>query len=151
MSPLDFQRDDHRDLAEAVGDLRVDVAIDRALHLQRRDATRRQILADGGDARGDRLGDDAAARIGLAGELLGVLRAGLQRDSRDIVDELLEVVIAGDEVGLGIHLDDDADAILDDRGDETLGGHAAGLFGGLGEALLRAANRRPPRYRHWSR
>ena len=44
--------------------------------------------------------------------------------------------VAGDEVGLGVDLDDDAGLVAGQRGDEALGGDAVGLLGGLGEALL---------------
>ena len=48
---------------------------------------------------------------------------------------LLEVGVAGDEVGLGVDLDDHADAVLHRDADEALGRGAARLLRRLGEAL----------------
>ena len=55
-----------------------------------------------------------------------------------LAHELLEVVGARDEIGLAVHLDQDADlaAGVDVRADHTLGGGAAGLLGSRGEAAL---------------
>ena len=50
--------------------------------------------------------------------------------------EGLELVVAGDEVGLGVHLEDRRRVARRFDRDETLGGNAAGLLGGLREALL---------------
>ena len=54
-------------------------------------------------------------------------------DALDKVDKLL---VLGDEVGLGVDFDDDAGAVDDGGVSHTLGGYAAGLLLGGGEALL---------------
>ena len=57
-------------------------------------------------------------------------------DVGDILHELLELVGVGSEVGLGVDLDDDADAILDHCIDSALSGNTASLLGGGSKALL---------------
>ena len=91
--------------------------------------------------------------VGLVGEQLGLLgleavgrdRVGVdvQRGEagdldREVADELLELVGAGDEVGLAVDLDEHADpaAGVDVARDEALAGLAVGLLGGRREALL---------------
>ena len=54
----------------------------------------------------------------------------------DLADEILEGVVARDEVGLRIDLDDGAGMATGGDADESLGGDAAGLFGGGGETFL---------------
>ena len=51
-------------------------------------------------------------------------------------DEALELLIAGDEVGFGIHFHQRAGALPHGDADQAFGGGAAGLLGGLGNALL---------------
>ena len=58
-----------------------------------------------------------------------------QRQLRDVAHEVLEQLVLGDEIGLGIDLDDRAALALDDDADEALGGGAAGLLRGRGKAL----------------
>ena len=60
----------------------------------------------------------------------------VQRHRDDAAHQRLEVVVAGDEIGLGIDLDHDADIVLDRDADEAVGGDAPALLGRLGEALL---------------
>ncbi len=64
------------------------------------------------------------------------VRRMIERHRQHAAHERLEIVVAGDEVGLGIDLDDDAEIGLNGDADEALGRHAAALLGGLGEALL---------------
>ena len=54
----------------------------------------------------------------------------------DLAHEALELLVAGDEIGLGIDLDEGAARALDGEADQPLGGDAAGLLGGGGKALL---------------
>ncbi len=61
--------------------------------------------------------------------------ATLQRDIGDGLGERLEFRVARDEVGLGVDLDDDAFGALHSDGDEAFSGYAAGLLGGLRQAL----------------
>ncbi len=59
--------------------------------------------------------------------------AGLEGELGDVADDRLELLVAGDEIGLGIDLDDGALGALDGDADQAFGGDAAGLLGGLGE------------------
>ena len=133
-----LQRDDHRDAAEAVDDLAVHVLADRAVfHMQPSSAAQRDVLADGGDRVGDRVRDRAAAREMRAPDGLGVdARALVDGDRENAAHQRLEVVVAGDEVGLGIDFDDDAEIGFHGGADEAVGGDASALLGRLGEALL---------------
>ena len=51
-------------------------------------------------------------------------------------DEVLELLVARDEIGLGIHLDHRGAIRGAGNADQTLGGGAAGLLGGGRKALL---------------
>ena len=62
--------------------------------------------------------------------------ADVERDLRDHLDEALELLVARDEVGLGVDLDDDALGALGHRADQAFGRDAAGLLGSLRQALL---------------
>ncbi len=61
---------------------------------------------------------------------------GVQRQFRDGANERLEIGIAGDEIGLGIDLDDGARVVVDADRDEALGRHPARFFRGGGQTLL---------------
>ena len=78
-----------------------------------------------------------------------VVRA--QRDDLDgqVLDELLELLVAGDEVGLAVDLDERAEpaARVDVAADQALAGVAAGLLGRLRRRRARAAGRSPSRGR----
>ncbi len=116
----------------------MDVLSDRAFgHAQPLDAAERHVLADRRDGVGDRLRHRGAARVVRAEHRLGVDGGRLvERDRQDAAHQSLKVVVARDEIRLGIHLDDHADEILDRDADEAVGGHAAALLGRLCEALL---------------
>ena len=62
--------------------------------------------------------------------------ADAERDLRDHLDEALELLVAGDEIGLRIDFDDDALVARRHRADQAFRGDAAGLLGGLRQALL---------------
>src|SRR5690606_31492955 len=71
---------------------------------------------------------------GLQG--LDVGGAGRQRGGGDGVDERQEVLVLGDEVGLGVDLDQHGLAAVLGGDDAALGGDAVGLLVGLGQAGL---------------
>ena len=98
-----------------------------------------QVLADGHDLLGQGLGDGQLAAGVLALEQGGhVGRVVVEDDLADVLDELLEQLALGAEVGLAVDLDDGGDAALGaDAGiGHALGRDAAGLLRGLGKALL---------------
>src|SRR5262249_54064346 len=78
---------------------------------------------------------DGGRRDLLDREVLWAHRRDLQRD---LAREGLERVAAADEVGLAIHLEEDADAVVrvNVGGRHALGGDAPRLLGGGGEPLL---------------
>ena len=138
---LGFERHEDADLAEASVDRVVHIGRDHALRRPRASATRRRVMFS------------PMVAIGVLQAILdGRLRArevgGLER--LDIVpspisailaasrDEGLELVVAGDEVGLGVDLEDGGRVAGRLDGDETLGGDAAGLLGGLDRPFLRS-------------
>ena len=98
-------------------------------------AAQRHVLADGGDHVGQLLCD----RLRLPGygacsafEVAAGRRAPPWRSSPT---KLLELLVPGDEVGLGVDLDEGAARAVRRDADQALGRGAAGLLGGLGEAL----------------
>ena len=134
---LRFERDDDRDLAETVGNLRMHIAADdAAFDAKTRRAAQGEVFADIGDRGRHGVGHGAAGGIGLLAQLLDIGLAARQGDARDIARQGLEILVAGDEIGLGIDFDDNAGALADQSRDQTLGGDAPGLLGGLGQALL---------------
>ena len=70
------------------------------------------------------------------GEDLVDVGAGVERDVGDHLDQTLEQVVARDEIGFRIHLDDDAFVARKRDADQTLGGDPPGLLGGLGQPLF---------------
>src|SRR5215211_3419916 len=100
-----------------------------------------------GDLRPDVLGlvgglllvDPELGLLDLVGDLVlgDVLRAGGRDLHGHLARELLEVVVAGHEVGLAVDLDEHADLLrrVHVRGDDALGGLALTALGGLGLAL----------------
>ena len=102
-----FDRDQHADLAETLGDRIVHVGADHTLaDRERRSTTQRHVLADGRDRGGDRLLHGLVADLGGL-DSLGVAAVG-QRGVGDQLDQALEVIVARDEVGFRIDLDDRA-------------------------------------------
>ena len=89
------------------------------------DPTELDLLADDGRDRLDGLGDGAALGGRDALERLGVGGLGLLGGVDDLLGELDEAVGLGDEVGLGVELDQRA----------ALGGDQAGRRGALGATL----------------
>ena len=100
-------------------------------------AAQRHVLANGGDGVGDRLAHRAAAWKVRAEHFRGVdVGRVVERHREHAAHHRLEVIVAGDEVGLGIDLDKDPDLVVDGGADKTLGRDPPALLGGLGEALL---------------
>ncbi len=60
----------------------------------------------------------------------------VERHREHAAHDRLEVIVAGDEVGFGIDLDNDADVVLDGDANKTFGRYASALLGGFGQALL---------------
>ncbi len=130
-----FERHQDAHLAGAVDHRVVHIAADRALADRKPGgAAERHVLADLGDGLGDVIGDGFAAGLGRL-DLLDV-GTDVERHIGDHLDEALEQLVAGDEVGLGVDLDDDALGALDRDADQTFRGDAVGLLGSLGQALL---------------
>ena len=108
---------------------------DALADLDHRGAAERLVLADRRDVVGQDFLHGAAVRIGGAEKRADIRRAAVQRQLGDVADERLELLVLGDEIGLGVDLDDRALGALDGNADEALGGGAAGLLGGGGETL----------------
>ena len=62
--------------------------------------------------------------------------ANLEREARDRPDQSLELLVAGDEVGPAVDLDQRPPPGRHLEPDQTLGGDPARLLGGRGQALL---------------
>ena len=112
------------------------VGYDAIGHGSHRRAPCVHVLTDGGDHFLDRLFDgQRAARI-LHRHQFGDIAVGLRRDRRDLAHHVLELVVAGDEVGLRVDFDDGARLALGYQTDQPFGGHAARLRAGLDDPLL---------------
>ena len=133
-----LERDDDPNSAKPVGDRPVHVMADRAFgHSEALRATQRHVFTNGGDGVGDRLSHRAAARVMRAEHLRRVdVGRVVERDREHAAHHRLEVIVAGDEVGFGIDLDNDADVVLDGDADKAFGRNPPALLGRLGEALL---------------
>ena len=81
-------------------------------------------------ASADRASPTGAARIFVD------VGADVERDVGDHAHQALELIVAGDEIGFRIDLDDHALVAGDRDADQPLGGDAPGFLGRLGEALL---------------
>src|SRR3546814_18836183 len=75
-----------------------------------------------------------ARRVGRGEQLLDAV-ARLKRDFGHFTHELLELIVLGDEIGFGVHLNDSAAIALHGNAHESVGSGAACLFGGGGETL----------------
>ena len=134
--PGDFERHEHRDLAEAVGDEVVDISADDAVRdLKPLGAAQGHVLADRRDCMRDGIRDRAAPRIFGGFQRLDII-ALLERDMGDVANEVLEALVARHEIGLGIDLDDHAVIAAVREPHKALGRDASGFLRGLGETLL---------------
>ena len=106
-------------------------------------AAQRHVLAD----RRDQLLQPVFHGRRLAGEMrrLDLLdrAVGHKRDLRDLAGERLELLVARDEIGFRIHLDDRGLVSRRLDRDQAFRRDAAGLLGGLGEPLLAQPVDRP--------
>src|SRR5579863_441357 len=133
-----FERDDDSDPAEPVGDRAVHIMADRALgDFEALRAAQRHVFADGGDGVGDRLADRPAAGV-MRAERFRRIDVGrlVERHRQRAAHQRLEVVVAGDEVGLGIDFHDNAGLVLDGDPDQAFGRHPSALLGRFRQALL---------------
>ena len=133
--PVEFERDQNADLAEALDHGIVHVAADHAFADRKlAGAAERHVLADLGNRLGNRFRHRQRADLG--GLDLVEIGAGAQGNVGDHLDQALEQIVAGDEVGLRVQLDQDALGALDGEPDQALGRHPARFLVGLGETLL---------------
>ena len=113
----------------------MDVARHHALaDFERSRAAQRHVLADGRDRVRNRGLDRDAADLGRLDRL--DVGADVERDLGDHLDEALELLVARDEIGLGVDFDHDALGARGQRADQAFRRDAAGLLGGLRQALL---------------
>ena len=100
-----------------------------------RNPPQRHVLADRRDGVRQGIGHRAAARVGRSFERLDVA-ALVGRDRSDGAHERLEILVAGHEVGFRVDLDDDAGALANRDGHETLGRDTSRLLGRLRQTFL---------------
>ena len=148
-----LQRDEHADLAELRRRRVVDIGGDDA----RIDARARPCGARSCSRRSwrrDRSASAARVRRRPSACASSFSRSPLcfERDAAPrSLHEVLELVVARDEVGLGIDLDERARVAADGDADQAFGGDAAGLLRGLGRGPSCAASRSRLPCRRWSR
>ena len=133
--PLELERHQDADLAQ--------VRRDRAMHIIRHDpgtdrerggAAQRDVLADRRDGGGNR---NVHGLVAGARRLDRVdVGPDRERDVGDRLHQALELLIAGDEIRLGIDFDHHALVVGNRDADQAFSRDSAGLLGRLGEALL---------------
>src|SRR3546814_536 len=107
----------------------VDIGNDDALaYFKLGNAAQSLVFADGGNVRHQLLRHGAARGMRLRRQRFGVGGAALQCDFSDGADEILELVILGDEVGFAVHLDGYALGARDSDAHQTFGGGTARLL-----------------------
>ena len=128
--------DEHADLAQSGPQRRVHVGRDRPVRRRQHAGTADgHVLADLGDQLGQLLTDGHRAVRELR-RLDGIqVLADLQRDIRHRFDERLELVVAGDKIGLGVHLDHGRAAGGGGDPHQPVGGDTARLLCRGGEAF----------------
>ena len=127
---VDLEVDEHADLAAGM-DIRgggVGREAGKAADLN--------VLADDEDHLLTLLLNGTAIAVGSRHQSLEILGVFLGDDSGNALDEVLELLVLADEVGLGVDLDHDAHAVDDGSVSHTLGSDAAGLLRGSGETLF---------------
>ena len=135
--PLGLERHEDADLAETFGHRVVDIGRDHALgHFELGDPAQGHVLADGGD---ELL--QTVLHGGLrTGEVSGLERldgaVAHQADLGGFANEGLELVVAGNEVRLGIHLENRRGVTGGLHRHKALGRHAASLLRCLRQPLL---------------
>ncbi len=101
-------------------------------------AAHHHVLADGGDQIGDQLRHRLAAGGLGAGERIHAA-FDIEGGQGHLAGGVLEQLVAGDEIGLGVQFDDrpgHARAVVAQRhSHEAFCGHAVGLLGRLGQTL----------------
>ena len=134
MSPAEFQRNEHADLAHAGRGLIVNVGCNHAvLDLEGGSAAQRHVLADGSDQLFQMIAyRHLLFRVRHRRELLQIA-VRLQRELGDFAHGLLEFGVAGNEVRLGVDLDERARLGGGGDADQPLGGDPVCLLRGLGQ------------------
>ncbi len=128
--------DQHADLAEVGRDRIVHIGHDHArgdrycLH-----PANLLVLADGGYIVGELVAHGSAIGVVEVLQSFDVIARCLERGFGDLADEILEPVVLGDEIGLGVDLDRNPGGALDGDADQALGRGAAGLLLRGGQAL----------------
>ncbi len=131
-----LKRDEHADLAEVRSDCIVHIGHDDAvgdrngLH-----AADLLVLADGRNIVGQLVADGATGRIVGSLQRFHVVTSRAKRDLGGLADEILELVVLGNEVGFRVHFDGNTLGAFDGNADETFGGSPARLLLSSGEAL----------------
>ncbi|CUX21746.1 hypothetical protein AGR3A_Cc260096 [Agrobacterium tomkonis CFBP 6623] len=131
-----LQGNENAELADAVAGSVVDVGRDNAVrNFKRCRAAQRHVFADGGNRVLDAVGNVLAGCrvIGGGNSLNGAV--GGEGNLGDTADEVLERVVTGNEVGLGVEFDNNSLVTHGGDADQTFGSRTAGLLVGLCDAL----------------
>src|ERR1700730_369505 len=139
-----FQGNENADLSKALGYRAMDILTNEALaDMHGGGAPQRYVFADHGYGVGDRVAEGPAARIGSGFQSLDISRPGFDGNPRNVPGQRLKLRVPGNEIRLGIELDNHPVEARDKNGDESLGGDPAGFLGRLGKPLLaQPVNRR---------
>src|ERR1700736_4583856 len=115
---LRLQGNEDADLSKAFGYRIMDILADEPLaDMHRGGAPQRYVFADRGDGVADRGAEGPAARIGGAFQSLDIGRAGFDGKARNVPGQCLKLGVPGNEIRLGIELDNYPVEATDKNGD----------------------------------
>src|SRR5207237_6429002 len=101
-----LQGNEDADPSKAFGYRIMDILADEPLaDMHRGGAPQRYVFADRGDGVGDRGAEGPAARIGGGFQSLDIGRAGFDGNPRNVSGQSLKIRVPGNEIRLGIELD----------------------------------------------
>ncbi|CUX21947.1 hypothetical protein AGR4B_Cc60900 [Agrobacterium tumefaciens str. CFBP 5621] len=131
-----LQGNENAELADAVAGSVVDVGRNNTVrHFECSRAAQRHVFADRRDRVLDAVGNGlAGCRIGRSGNSVNGAVGG-EGNLGDTADEVLERIVAGNEVGFGVQLDNNSLVTHGGNADQTFGSRTAGLLVGLCDAL----------------
>src|SRR3984893_10388148 len=117
------QGNENADLSKAFGYRIMDIlANDPLADMHGGGAPQRYVFADHGDGVGDRVAEGPADRIASSFQSLDIGRAGFDGNPRNVPGQRLKLRVPGNEIRLGIELDNHPVEATDKNGDESFGG-----------------------------
>src|SRR5690606_11761490 len=129
-----FDCNENAELAEAISNTVVDVGRDNALRDgQRSRTTEADVFTDGGNSVLCRFGNGLPVNLGVGNSFGRTI--GRQGSLGDLADQILESIVAGNEVGFGVDFNDNSLVAGSCNADQTFGSRTASLLVSLCNTL----------------